>query len=373
MSGTMRAYFAESDPHAYARAERVHGHVLRRPGGLRLGRSVERAIVAGWAWPVALYEVDVQPEDVLAEGRWADAGEDPTPLAAAVRIAREVPLEEVFGPNIAAIQGLFADLPRYPWLAPSRDFDVEALAPFVRAFSDANPGERVAAGATLLQVRNWDEAHDVRLACAAEFARRPGTEPMSDVHPMRLAPISAARWTARVGAYQVGFLPAWQAGWRQATRHVLSNIARRGAEQEKTAELIESIGREFLAACNASQGSPWEIARRIEGSDSHPPRDDRDIRAQLAHAERIRYLIYRGGHEVIDMWAQAVCFARVALDIVSEVTGAWVGAPNETPAASPLLDMFRHGVWPIGTLKEQFAVYVPPGGCQMGAGPTLPP
>jgi hypothetical protein len=316
--------------------------------------------VAGWAWPVALYEVDVQPEDVLADGRRPDAGEDSTPLAAAARISREVPLAEVFGPHLAAIQGLFTDLPRYPWLTPARDFDVEALAPFARAFGDANPKEHMTAGATLLQVRNWEEAHDVRLACAAEVARRPGAEPRSDIHPMRMAPISAARWTARIGVYQAGYLAAWQAGWRQATQHTLSTIARRGAGQDKSVALIESIGREFLAACQASQRSPWEIACRIDDSDPWLPPDEHNMTAQLAHAQRIRHTIYRGGDVTREMWAQTTTFARAALNTVGEVTGAWVDAPKETPAALPLLEMFRHGVWPIGVLKGRLAVYVPP-------------
>src|SRR5690242_9029663 len=96
MSGRIRAYgFAGAESLGSALGV---GVTLQRESGIRLAPTLAGALAQstkgehGVGWPLRLFEVSVEGAEVLA-------ADDLHVLARAVRVEREVPMEEALGPR----------------------------------------------------------------------------------------------------------------------------------------------------------------------------------------------------------------------------------------------------------------------------------
>jgi hypothetical protein len=332
------------------------GQRIERNSGVVVGNEPWTAVWECKRWPFRLYEIAVDPRDVIV-------GQGEMLLkTVAFRVVRELGLDEVLGARASDVEALFDALRCAPWLAPARSVDLSAVASLVQDFyARAAAHVRVRALPVGI-VRHWGDATNADRHATHEPASAESlmslTEALRDV----VIPPDASddAWGIKLSLHRIAlhqhFARAWDAGWQAGSEHCLRESAKavrpgdaKGAKRA-WAKLREQItDRRDSARRSATQ----EATRMLAGPTSAEELDEPDAEPAGGTRDALERAV--GFSEVSrDAWNFALPVIATAMDAMDAALTCIEGSPF-----SPLFDLFRMGVWPIGPVQRMFVVYIP--------------
>jgi hypothetical protein len=358
---------------AYSYASEGKEHYILAPAWSAEGHVVARTIddvLAGVRdWPGNVYELRVDPRDVLGSGQYILK-------VRRYEVAGVVPRERIFGRNVATLDAFIAELRTFDWLRPSSDDRGRGAAALVAEhYAALGHHGRVRAGPVRL-VRDTHQIEPV-IQGGGKVADRAGLKARVKAletavravdrrlsMPMKLA-------LMRIVA-SVVVPAAWRASWKLATAaHVdvaLASFREAAASvvlDDVSARLIEHTARALevgveqgwellITLPTGARDTPHEraaIATLAAAAQAEFPDDYGEARPQFDHA------IARG---VEGVWRWARSFTDHACRAASRHAYHLASGLGHPDPWTPWVGLFRLGLWPVLEDGVEMTVYDPP-------------
>jgi hypothetical protein len=371
MSGGVTAYGC-TGPEGFASACGA-GVPLRDVCGFRLGRTLARALAQrgdgeyGGGWPLRVFRVWVEAEDVLA-------ADDLEVRACTFRIERELPLEEALGPRVRDIAGLVDRLGRIRWLRPGSTASAGArIDDLVAEHHVALADYGAVRPPPVRRLATWHEARD-----AQETAR-------AIIPPV----VAAVAWTsrgidgasaqcatriARQAGTRLAYFGAWDAAWRAAEASVATRLqpfpfgvhARDVESADRTIAAATRAVEALTAARAPARRAAWEVALQVlTDAPGTIPAPEVVYRDAVAAAQNACAGCSSPGREMPVSWLITLTGVMAwRLAMTAAFHAAWrlsylVNDIKRPDPWRPLVDLWDLGAWPIGMAKGSYAVYLP--------------
>jgi hypothetical protein len=369
------------------------GAVLERGRGVEVSPTVWEAIAIwgnrpgaefGTNWPVRVFEGSADSTAVLSRGA-------NSLHVRAMRVEREVPFDEVLGPNAAELVGVVERVDATPWLRPKADVveRVDALiAEHQAALAEYGPVHVRPARL----VRTWHNARE--LADGIEDEQETTTRAASAAGTMMGG--TTAAMVVQVAAHKVArsaYFGTWDGAWREAGRSVANALNTadypsglpEATERQKLETMLrsaETLTKALDIARGTARRASWDAAYDLYSKAASRRASPEALGAAASRAARME-IERRWPHRCYHGPTCQVCAAlpkvREALihDFIVRTTWAvWKVAVNAGTYHAwdvayrvnrlsrpnpwrPLTDLWAAGACPLGATADAFLVLVP--------------
>jgi len=397
VNGNLRGYrCTEAD--GFGAGVDVGGRIERKRG-IRIARTLRDALTEraggeqpaanfGAGWPLRIFELSVAPADVR--------GEQPAEIrASAARVERELPLGDAFGPRAGEVAALLGEVGKIRWLRPDGSGASEArVAELVAAHYAGLADYAEVAQPSLRIVRTWHEARDLFRAML----------PAYEGFLCRSAAVRAVSLvladTTMEGAFRVAmpvvqrsaFLGVYDALWRAAGVSAASGVGAlplvnatlpedQAHKVDVAVRAVETLSAALDAAYAPARRASWETALGIFTNTPDEIPDPLEHFADAVHAgrraaeaRRSRPLHAANCATCAELPAARDSLVMTFLEVTTQVADrmaamggrhfGWQVAyllkdEKRLDPWRPLLDLWRLGACPVGSLGNVFVVFVP--------------
>ncbi len=397
MNGNLRGYrCTEAD--GFGAGVDVGGRIERKRG-IRVARTLRGALTEraggeqpganfGAGWPLRIFELSVAPSDVLED--------HPAEIRArAARVERELPLGDAFGPRTAEIAALLDEVGKIRWLRPNGSGASDArVAECVAAHYAGLADYAAVAPPSLRIVRTWHEARDLFGAMLPDYEGfLCGSASVRAVsHVLADTTMEGAFRVAMPVVQRSSFFGVYDAIWHAASVSAASGLralpllsATLPEDQEHRADVAVRAVESLTAALNATHAparrASWETALGIFNNTPDEIPDPLEHFADAVHAgrraaqaRRTRPLHAANCATCAELPAARDSLVMTFLEVTTQVADrmaamasrhfGWQVAyllkdPEQLDPWRPLLDLWRLGACPVGSLGGVFVVFVP--------------
>jgi hypothetical protein len=349
MAAPVRAYVCSTRASATAKGPFRVGDAARAQKEVLAALALDDALSEHHAWPIALYEVEVDPDR-------ARRVNDSYLAVRSFRVLRDVPLLEAFGPRTEELVALLEQIRRFPWLAPRSAPDTERVTGLVQSHYAALGAYAPVEALPCRIVTTWNEAMN-----ADNDALHRGPSPSPYVEATDAAedaaqesPFAEARGNAirkaEIVPHYLAYRAMWEAAWEVASAALIATAARTGtADARIRVRAIDRIRDKLVASRDRCRRCAWEAILAVRAHEEEP--------SPSPNAPTLESMGKRSDPELMHAWLPAWNFANMAVGTVGRAGRYMVSLPDAPNPSAPLVELLRMGAWPIDEVDGAFVVF----------------
>jgi hypothetical protein len=345
----LRAYVCASPAAALHKGPYHVGVGVEASKGVLVARELDDALIEHHAWPVTLHEVETVQMHVVDE-------DEQHLKVRKFRVVRDLPLSDAFGPHANEIIELFAQLRRWPWLAPRAALDAERVAGLIRSHYAALGAYASVDALPCRIVTTWDDAMVADNDALVRKGRPPPSDPAmgAALDALQESPLfepwGHAIRKALVVPYHLAFQAMWEAAWDAGAAALLTTAARTGTTDTRTrVKAINRIRGKLDASRDRCRRAAWQAVLAQHEAAAHPER--------AANRATLESLAARSDDELVAVWTTAWNFATAAATAVGRAARHMVALPDAPNPWLPLVELYRMGAWPIDEVAGAYVLF----------------